>query len=260
MSWQRILGVFFRYYYVLKKGPHQLIDLFYWPFIDILLWGLTSVWIENQNPNNNLPLVLLTALIFWHIAWRGSVDIALNLLQEFWQRNLINLFSTPLKVIEWILGVLLLSSYKLLLTMFFGIGTVYVLYALNVLTIGWAFIPFAALLLIFGWSLSFICSSFIIYWGHKVETATWVIAYLFAPFSGVFYPVSMLPSWAQTLSWCLPTTYIFEGMRQLLATKVFPMKYFWISCSLNIGLLSLSIAGFYFAYEASRKKGLARLE
>ena len=260
MSWSRILGVFFRYYYVAKKGLHQLSDLFYWPLVDILIWGLTSFWIEKQTQVENVPLVLMTALIFWQVTWRGSIDISVSLLQEFWHRNLVNLFSTPLKLSEWIAGMILLCFCKLLITVSFGAIAVYILYALNIFTVGWTFIPFAASLLIFGWALSFLSSSLIIYYGHKVEMLAWMVAFLFAPFSAVFYPVNILPQWAQTISWCLPTTYIFEGMRAILATGTFPVYYFWVSIGLNLVYLALSLCIFKFMFEKTREKGLARLE
>lgn len=260
MSFSRIKAIFFRYYYNALKGLHHLSDLFYWPLVDILLWGLTSVWIQNQNPVPNLPLILMTGLIFWQIAWRGSVDISVNLLQEFWHRNLVNLFSTPLKISEWICGVMLLSLCKLAITIVFGTLVVYILYALNVFTIGWAFLPFAAMLLISGWSIGFLASSVIIYWGHQVEVLAWMIAFLFAPFSAVFYPVSVLPHWAQTIAWTLPTTYIFEGMRQILAGNPFPSQYLVMSFVLNILYIFLTASLFHWMFEKSRIKGLARLE
>lgn len=255
----RILGVFFRYFYVAKKGLHQLSDLFYWPLVDILIWGLTSYWIKSQAHVPNLPLILMTGLIFWQITWRGSIDISLSLLQEFWHRNLVNLFSTPLKISEWVTGVLLLSFCKLLITVSFGTLAVYILFSLNVFHVGWAFLPFAASLLVFGWALSFLSSSLIILYGFKVEMLAWMIAFVFAPFSAVFYPVAVLPEWAQTISWCVPTTYIFEGMRSILATGTFPSHYFWISIALDAVYLAVSIFIFKQMFEKSRNKGLARL-
>ncbi len=261
MNLKRVSGVFFRYYYVLLKGPQQLSDLFYWPLIDILLWGLTSVWIQSQTQGvSDYPLLLMTGLIFWQITWRGSVDISVSLLQEFWHRNLVNLFSTPLKLSEWIAGVILLCLSKLVITVAFGALTVYLLYALNVFTIGWAFIPFGISLLIFGWILGFLAASLIIYWGQQIEALAWMIGFVFAPFSAVFYPVSVLPEWAQAISWSLPTTYIFEGMRHILAQESFPLEYFWISIGLNLFYLTLSLILFRFMFEKSRAKGLARLE
>lgn len=261
MNFSRIRGVFLRYYYTMLKGPNQLSDLFYWPLVDILLWGLTSIWIQNQgNSVPMLPLLLMTGLIFWQIAWRGSVDISVNLLQEFWHRNLVNLFSTPLKISEWIAGIILLCLCKLAITIAFGSLMVYLLYSLNVFTLGWAFLPFAALLLMFGWTLGFFASGIIIYWGHQVEMFAWMIAFIFAPFSAVFYPVNILPQWAQTIAWALPTTYVFEGMRQILQGGAFPFSFFGISIILNLIYLTLSILFFVWMFKKSRVKGLARLE
>lgn len=261
MNLSRVQGVFLRYFYGLKKGVHQLADLFYWPLIDILLWGLTSIWIRNQGGNvANLPLILMTALIFWQIAWRGSIDISFNLLQEFWHRNLMNFFSTPLKISEWIAGILCLCLCKLVVTVAFGSLAVYVLYSLNVFMVGWAFLPFAVMLLIFGWSIGFLAGGIIIYYGHKVEMLAWMIGFMFAPFSAVFFPVSILPHWAQLISWCLPTTYIFEGMRHILNGGAFPTGYLAMSFILNILYLFLTILFFRYMFEKSRIKGLGRLE
>lgn len=261
MSWQRILGIFFRYFYVMRKGLHHLADLFYFPTVDILLWGLTSIWIQSQNfAVPNMPLILLTGLIFWQICWRGSVDISVCLLQEFWQRNLVNLFSTPLKISEWIAGVLLLSVCKLFITIGFASFMIYILYTLNVFTVGWAFLPFAASLLVFGWTIGFLAASSIIYFGHTVEMFAWMAGSLFAPFSAIYYPVAILPAWAQAISWCMPTTYIFEGMRQILHSGTFSASYFWMSIGLNIVYLAGAILLFRTMFELSRNKGLGRLE
>lgn len=259
MSISRIRGVFYRYFYTLKDF-HQLSDLFYWPLVDILLWGLTTVWIQQQSQMPNLPLILMTGLIFWQVTWRGAIGISFHLLQEFWHRNLVNLFSTPLKISEWIAGTLALSFLKLLVSLSFGILMVYILYAINVLSIGWAFIPFAALLFMFGWTIGFISCALIIYWGHKVEMFAWMLPFLFAPFSAVFYPINILPPWAQAISWSLPTTYVFEGMRLLLNGAPFPVSYFWISLLLNFLFLALSIVFFKIMFKKSLVKGLARLE
>ncbi len=260
MNIQRILGVFFRYFYVMKRGMMHLSDVFYWPLVDIFIWGITSLWIQSQVTEvANFPLVLMTGLIFWQISWRGSIDISICILQELWQRNLVNFFSTPLKFSEWISGIILLSFCKLFCSIAFGALVVYLLYALNVFTIGWAFLPYAASLLMFGWTIGFIASSAIVYWGQTVEMFAWMIGGLFAPFSAVFYPVSVLPVWAQKIAWCLPTTYIFEGMRTMLATHEFNLTYFLTSIALNIVFLLGSILLFRYMFEKSRRKGLGRL-
>lgn len=88
----------------------------------------------------------------------------------------------------------------------------------------------------------------------------WMVGVIFLPFSAVFYPVHVLPEWAQVISWCLPTTYIFEGMRAIIATNAFPTSYFWSSLSLDAIFFAVSLFIFKFAFNKTMQKGLARLE
>jgi ABC-2 type transport system permease protein len=170
------------------------------------------------------------------------------------------MFSTPLKISEWITGVMVLSVCKLLISVAFGALVVYLLYTLNIFTVGWVFLPYGVALLIFGWMVGFLASSVIIYWGHQVEVLAWMLPFVFAPFSAVFYPLETLPSWAQYISYALPTSYVFEGMRTVLATHVFNWGDFWIAMGLDVLYLFLAMRLFHFMFQRSRRKGLARLE
>ena len=196
----------------------------------------------------------------FRIVWRSNYEIAVNPLQEFWNRNLVNLFSTPLKLIEWLAGVILLSFFKIMVSLIFGTLLIFVLYETNVFTMGWAFLPFAFSVIITGWVFGMLSGTIVIYWGQRFQMLAWMVPYIFAPFSAVFYPVSALPTWAQSISWAIPTTYIFEGMRQILTQQTFPASYFWISLGLNAVYFCLALTLFKTAFELSRAKGLARLE
>lgn len=259
MRMERCWAVFLRYFYLFAKLD-QIADLLYWPAIDIVLWGITTVWIQEHGGVPNVALIILTGLIFWQIVWRGNYEISVNLLQEFWNRNLVNLFSSPLKISEWIGGVLMLCLCKISIVLMFGVVAVYLLYAMNVFAVGWAFLPFTILLMMSGWVIGFLSASVVIYWGQRLQMLAWMTAYLFAPFSAVFYPVSALPAWGQKIAWWLPTTHIFEGMRSLLSTGHFPSMVLVWSLGLNILYLALSILLFTWAFERSRGKGLARFE
>jgi ABC-2 type transport system permease protein len=259
MNFKRSWAVFLRYFYLFAKLD-QIADLLYWPAIDIVLWGLTTVWMQQQVGGTDVAKIVLTGLVFWQIVWRGNYEISVNLLQEFWNRNLVNLFSTPLKLIEWILGVLMLGTTKVFVALGFGVVAVYLLYTLNIFTLGWAFIPFIAMLMVSGWVIGFLAASVVIYWGQRFQMLAWMTAYIFAPFSAVYYPVTVLPPWAQKLAWSLPTTYIFEGMRSVLRGGLFPWQDFFICLVLNLFYLGLVIALFCWSFEKSRSKGLARFE
>lgn len=260
ISIKRCWAVFLRYFYLFTELD-QITDLLYWPIIDVALWGLTAAWLQqSQQHVSNLTLAILTGLIFWQIVWRGNYEISVNLLQEFWNRNLVNLFSTPLKLIEWVIGVLLLCFFKIIIMLVFGALMVYLLYALNVFTLGWAFLPYVIMLMLSGWIIGFLAASIVIYWGQRLQMLAWMTAYLFAPFSAVYYPLAALPEWSQKIAVILPTTHIFEGMRGILQGAPFSWSSLVLSFGLNILYLTGSICLFYWSFEKSRSKGLSRFE
>ncbi len=222
---------------------------------------MTSVWIQkNQDTIPELALVILTGLVFWQITSRVNHEISANILQEFWSRNLVNLFASPVTVSEWICGMMLVGLAKMGISLAFGSLVVYLLYALNVFSMGYYFIPFAISLTLSGWFIGLLSGSIIIYFGQRMQQLYWLMAYAFAPFCAVFYPLSTLPKWVQTISLCLPMTYIFEGMRKIIQTHQFPLSDLGTSLALNGLYLILSVWLFQYCFKKSRNKGLARLE
>lgn len=260
IAFHRIGAVFLRYFYIFAKLDH-LCDLFFWPALDIFLWGMTSVWIQKQGTDiPDIALAIMTGLVFWQIIWRGNYEVTVNLLQEFWNRNLVNLFSTPLKLIEWMLSIMLVGIVKIFIALAFGSLLVYLLYALNIFSMGWAFLPFMASLTLSGWFMGFLSAGIIVYFGQRLQMLAWMTAYVFAPFSAVYYPLSALPSWAQWIAKALPTTYIFEGMRKILYENTFSLEMLLWSFLLNILYLAGAMLFFKIMFEKSRDKGLGRLE
>ncbi|HAV15053.1 MAG TPA: ABC transporter [Candidatus Pacebacteria bacterium] len=223
MNIGRIWAVTIRHLYLFIHSLDRLTDMVYWPIMDIILWGFTTQYVQQRNVSlPHVALAILTALVFWQVVWRANYEISVNLLEEMWNANLVNMFSTPLKPLEWVSAVMLIGLLKMLITLGVGVGAVWFLYSLNIFTIGWLFLPCIALLMASGWFMGFLGSSFIIIGGTRVQTIAWTMGFLFAPFSAVFYPVSVLPVWAQMISRVLPTTYVFESMRTVLATGAIP--------------------------------------
>lgn len=260
MNKQRIWAVVLRYFYFFARFDH-LSELFFWPAVDIILWGMTSIWVQRQDTElPGIGMAILTALVFWQIIWRCNHEVSVNLLQEFWNRNMVNLFSTPLKVKEWISALMIVGLAKMIITICFGSFIVFLLYALNVFSIGWAFVPFCASLILSGWFLGFLSASVIVYFGQRFQMLAWMTAYVFAPFSAVFYPLQALPEWGQRIAKCLPMTYVFEGMRKVLYEKVFSWGDFGMSVLLNLIYVIGALLLFHVLFEKSRNKGLARLE
>ncbi|HZZ98540.1 MAG TPA: ABC transporter permease [Candidatus Saccharimonadia bacterium] len=260
MNVHNVWTIVLRHMFVFRRNLDRLTDSLYWPVMDIVLWGLTSKWETTNSTAKNLTLIVLTGLVFWQIVWRANYEISVNLLEEFWNQNLVNLFSTPLTLGEWMAGMILVSIFKMILTVIVGIGFVWLFYSLNIFSVGWMFLPFMVSLMMSGWFMGFLGASIIIYWGQKVQTIAWTTGFLFAPFSAVYYPLSVLPGWIQRIGLALPMTYVFEGMRSILTTGTMPIDMLFKSFALNILYLILAMLLFSFMFEKSRAKGFSRLE
>ncbi|MDQ3009019.1 MAG: ABC transporter permease [bacterium] len=256
INWHHIQAVCLRHIYPLKRDFDLLSDMLYWPMIDVVLWGITSRWLGDGSAG--VMATILTGLILWNVIWRSQSEISRNLIDEIWNNNLVNLFSTPLTLLEWVTGVLLLSVGKTMATLAVLTPIILLLYSVNILNIGWWLIPFFIGTIMTGWWVGFVSSGIVIRWGPKVQTVVWSLPGILLPFSVVYFPLANLPSFLQPISYLLPTTYIFESMRSVLSTGTVDLRYLAISFFLNIVYLALAIWWFGRSFKYSLTLGLGR--
>lgn len=261
MNWHAVNAIVFRHLYNFKHSWDRLSDAFYWPAMDIFLWGLTSVYITKQGDSiPGIISILLSGLILWQVVWRSQYEITVNLLEEMWNQNLANLFASPLRVREWLAGVFILGFLKMIMSLSFAVILAYVAYKANIFQLGFYLIPFMANLLITGWAIGLIVAGLIVLYGMRIQTLAWTGIYMLAPFSAVYYPIDTLPNWAQKVASFIPTSYIFEGMRKVITEGYLPQEMLLKSFLLNSALLLLGLIFFNFMFTKSKEKGLARLE
>lgn len=136
----------------------------------------------------------------------------------------------------------------------------WVLYSVDVLSINYLLVPFIMSLIMMGWWVGIFISGIIVRYGQRIQTLAWSGAYVLMPFCGVFYPISSLPTWAQTIAKIVPGSYAFEGMRMYLSTGIVPVFDLAMSFGLNMVYLVLSLLFFSRMFEKSREMGLSRLE
>ena len=107
MKFNRIYGLFLRHMYLIIGSIPRIIDLVYWPTIQILLWGFISKFFTlNSDYYNNTVGVILTAAILYDFLFRSSISYNIMFLEEIWSRNFTNLFITPIKKSEIIASLI----------------------------------------------------------------------------------------------------------------------------------------------------------
>ncbi len=257
MKTNRIYGITLRHLYNLRHSLDRMSDVFYWPTVDLILWGLTGKYFLTISPHNEQVLVaIIGGILFWILPWRSQNEITLNVCVEIWDRNLVNLFIAPLKFTEWIFSLLMLGFIKAMISLCFASFVAFLLYKINIFTYGFYLIPFLFLLLMSGWWIGFIVAAIILRYGSRIQTLTWTVPWIVAPFSAIYFPVSVLPNWAQVISRALPSSYVFEGARQVILQHTLNWNYLTISLVLNIVYLILSILFFRSSFKNAFDRGL----
>jgi len=257
MKWHRISAMLIRYLYLYKRSFPRLLDIFYWPVLELLLWGFISIYLETINISGvNILTVLLGAIILWDLLSQSQRAISIAFLEEVWERNFLNIFITPLRVTEFLSATVLLGIIRIFLVAVIMGVLAFVFYAFNILDFGFALIPFIINLLIFGWTLGLLTTAIILRYGTSAQVLAFAGLFLIQPFSAVFYPVSALPAQLHIISFLLPSTYVFEGMRAVITNGTIPWGQFFFGLALNIIYLLLVVWFFYRMFAYVKEKGL----
>ena len=257
MKAHRILAIMLRHLYLYRRSLSRLMEIFYWPMLDLFLWGFITLFLERFDAE--MPHFLaffLGALILWDILYRSQQGISISFLEEVWSRNLLNLFVSPLRPGEFLIATMAVSIFKLFTASLLLMVMAWLLYSFNILVLGLALLPFVLNLMIFGWAIGVVTAAVILRFGQKAEMMAWGLAFLFQPVSAVFYPVSVLPEWLQTIAWWIPATPVFEGMRGVILTGEFPLAELIRAASLNALYLFAATCFFYYTFRVAKEKGL----
>lgn len=209
--------------------------------LEIALWGVITLYLLDVGGGQfHFMTFFLGAIIFWNFLIRIQHGITVSFLEDVWARNFMHLFSSPLSFGEYLLGLLVMSVFQTIVAIGFMALLAWTLFAYNIFQFGVAMIPFVAVLFVFGWALGVLTVAIILRLGPSSDILAWSIPALFMPLVGVFYPVSTLPKFLQPLSWVLPPTYVFEGLRGIVASQSFDSSRFITALLLAVILLVLA--------------------
>lgn len=262
MSVSRIKAVILQNLYNLKHSLEDLIETFFWPTMDVIIWGfMTAYFAQLRGPVAGVITFLMGGLILWNIVWRAQQDIGFALLRNVWSKNILNLFSSPLRPSEFVLATMALGVVKIILTLSLVSAIAFLLYSFNIFALGLYLLPFFVSLILFAWAVGIFVTGLILRFGMRIQAFVWSLIFLLHPISAVFYPVSILPPLLQKISQFLPTAHIFEGMRQVLATGTLSNERLIWAFSLNGIYLIFAAWFFVFMFEKAREKGkLAKVD
>ncbi len=252
----RVKAFMLRHVYEIFETFDRKFDIFFWPTIDLLIFGLLSVYIQRLNVQANAAAAIIGGLILWSLVYNIQRDISVTLLEDAWSRNLFNLFSTPLKVSEILTGSLTLSLLKAILTIAFTTTLAWQLFDFRLWSLGPILAYYILNLFIFGWAFGCFTASLIFRFGQKVQIFAWSLVAAIYPVSGVFYPLSILPNWLAQIARVLPVSYIFEGLRNLIVHgQTADLWDLALILILNLIYLTVGILLFITGFKSAKSRG-----
>ncbi len=259
MKWHRLYAMLLRHFYIFKQSPDRISEVFFWPLVDILIWGVTGLYFAQVSHYPNIVVLLLSGLILWTLVFRGQQEIPMALLEELWNKNLINIFTSPLTFTEWFVSSILLGILKTIVSFIFITLLALFLYKLNILMYGFYLIPFTLLLVWFSWTVGFFVTGLIMRYSTRVQTLAWSLIAILSPFSGIYYSIAILPQWAQFIARFVPTSYIFEGMREVVAKGTISPDKLLIAFALNFVYFIFAFWYFKKSFQKVLQKGLVKV-
>jgi ABC-2 type transport system permease protein len=246
-----------RYTYLLRSSWPRILELAYWPTVQMILWGfITQFFTGHSDWVAQASGVLLSGVLLWDMLFRAQLGVTLPFFEELYSRNLGHLFVSPLRPYELVLSLLGISLIRTVI----GVGTAVLLaiplYHYSLFSLGLPLIGFFANLLVLGWALGIAISALVLRYGLGAESLAWVGIFALAPVSGIYYPIATLPDWLQPVSYALPSSYVFEGMRAALFGHHLRLDLLFYAVVLNVIYISLSVWLFLALFRRARRDGL----
>jgi len=255
-SFNRVRAMVRRYWYLLRSSWPRVLDLIYWPAVQMLMWGFLQLYVtQNGGPFVRTAGVFIGAVLLWDILFRGQLGFSISFLEEMYAHNLANLMMSPLRPVEFIAALMIMSIVRLLIGMIPVTLLALAFFGFNLWSLGFALAAFFLNLILTSWSIGIFVAGLLLRNGLGAESMAWTIMFLFLPLTCVYYPVTVLPAFLQDIAWALPPTYVFEGMRALLIDHVFRADLMLEALAFNAVLFAIASFAFLKLLQSARLQG-----
>src|SRR5271170_360093 len=195
-STRRIAAMMLRYWYLLRSSWPRLLDLVYWPTVQMVTWGFLQYYItSNAGFFARAGGTFIGAVLLWDILFRGQLGFSISFLEEMWSRNIGNLMMSPLRPAEFITALMVMSIVRLAIGVIPVTFLAIAFFGFNLYGLGFALVAFFFNLMLTGWAVGIFVSGLVLRNGLGAENLAWSIMFLFMPLACVYYPVTTLPVW-----------------------------------------------------------------
>ena len=256
MNWGKVFALSLRHIYLIKGSFPRILDLIYWPTIQIFLWGFISKFFTlSSSYFENTVGIILSAAILYDFLFRSSISYNMMFLEEIWSRNFTNLFIAPIKISEIITALTFTAIFRTLIGLIPAALIAIPLFGVSIFKIGAPLIFLLITLYIFGVTLGLLVTAGLVRFGPSFENIAWASLFFLAPLGCIYYPIEILPEWLQVIAKLLPLVHIFEEMRNILIHDIINYSQILKAIFISFLYFLIGILIFYLSYNGAKNRG-----
>ena len=167
---RRVSAMVLRYLYLLRSSWTRLAELIYWPAVQLFVWGFLQLYItQNSGFFARAGGMFISAVLMWDILFRGQLGFSVSFLEEMWSRNLSNLMISPLRPIEFVCALMIMSVIRLAIGMVPVTFLAIAFFDFNIYSLGFALAAFFMNLILTSWAVGVVVSGVILRNGMGAE-------------------------------------------------------------------------------------------
>ena len=256
MNLKKIYALGLRHLYLIMNSFPRILDLIYWPTVQIFLWGFISKFFTlNSEYYSDTVGVILTAAILYDFLFRASISFNMMFLEEIWSRNFTNLFIAPIKIREIIAALTLTAIIRTLIGLVPAVLIAIPLFGVSVLKLGLPLIFLLLALYLFGITLGLLVTSGLLRYGPSFENIAWASLFFLAPLGCIYYTIEILPFSLQIIAKALPLVHVFEEMRSILFTQTVDYLNIYKAILISVIYFIFGVLIFYISYFGAKRRG-----
>jgi ABC-2 type transport system permease protein len=254
----RVSAMVLRYSYLLRSSLPRILDLIYWPTVQMVTWGFIQTFVSRGGAAGTSGVAagtLIGAVMLWDILFRSQLGFSMSFLEEMYSRNVGNLMMSPLRPLELVAALITMSVLRLAIAIVPVTLLAVWFFGFNLWSLGVALGAFYVNLVLTSWAVGLLVSGLLLRNGLGAEALAWSLMFVLLPLTCVYYPVSVLPAWLRPVSLMLPPTYVFEGLRALLNEHRVSLFDMGVAFAINVVLFGGGLVAFLVLLGSAKRLG-----
>ena len=247
---------FYKQWKIMSKRPGEIAWITIYPLISIFSIGILAYFVITKGSPPETMLFVLVGVIIWDIYNTGERTTSFGITLDIWNECLKHTFTGSSSLVGFILGNVLYGVFgAFIITMILSaLGIVF--FGFNIFTAGIFLLNFVSVF-IFSVGTGLFINSLMLTKGEKYMSLIWTLPGIVMIFSGIYYPIEILPYAVQLVSLAVPTTHSLISLRSSLGfSPGLAVPEFYIGMILSLAYLAVGVAVFRWAVSRSKKTGI----